>query len=72
MSAEECPECLVSAAGWKILRGDMMSLPHRYSSTTFSKVAVKNRAYGWVAFISLLVALCVLTLYILQTMGIIG
>lgn len=54
------------------LAGGLMNHPHRYSSTTFSKSASRKRAYGWLALVSLFIALSVLTLYILQTMGVIG
>ena len=49
----------------------MYKQQHRYSSATFSRFASTQRAYGWIGFVSLVVALSILTLYVLQTNGVI-
>ncbi len=48
-----------------------MNTPHRYSSKRFSKTDSKDRRSKWLAFGSLILALCVLTVYLLQKMGVI-
>jgi hypothetical protein len=42
---------------------------HRYSTHEFSKLAVTQRRTKWVAAVSLLVALGVLSAYLLQNFG---
>ncbi len=49
----------------------MYKQQHRYSSVTFSRFTSTQRTYGWIAFVSLVVALSVLTLYVLQTNGVV-
>jgi hypothetical protein len=49
-----------------------MTAHHRYSGKTFSKVDSKDRRSKWLAFGSLILALCVLIVYLLQKMGVIG
>lgn len=49
-----------------------MNTPHRYSGKSFSKADSRDRRSKWLAFGSLIIALCVLIVYLLQQMGVIG
>lgn len=49
-----------------------MTAHHRYSGKRFSKVDSRDRRSKWLAFGSLILALCVLIVYLLQKMGVIG
>ena len=49
-----------------------MNSPHRYSGKSFSKADSKDRRSKWLAFGSFILALCVLIMYLLQKMGVIG
>ncbi len=49
-----------------------MNTPHRYSGKSFSKADSRDRRSRWLAFGSLIIALCVLIVYLLQQMGVIG